>query len=411
MRGAAVLAIVSALVACDDEPTRPKRPTGSAPSGLAASASTAKAPPLDAGLATDPPPTGGDLAADIERFTTLDACVASRAIGDAVLGDALLALGYDTFIRDACRVLAAGKERSPTPCRDITVSTLRRHCETVVATLAKDPNICPDEGIGRGREGTCLAFASRDARLCAAESEPRRTRCEAMVSNSAKRCASDKQSRAACERDVARWAGIFGDAPPPKSLPSPVATYWVGKADAGAEASPPSAIGSPSAASTGSDRGTLLSLTSGALVLEEKGTGVRRIDIASGTETASLFPTTAFVRLSVEVPPVPDGGALPKVGRVLRAEMGVPRGPQLTAPPATNDLVVRWKKLELERGGAIELEIEGTVGEADQLLRTKVEVKTFVRDFATVLPPRPDLKPALKDPWAKPGKTGAPKHL
>src|ERR1044071_6588769 len=56
-------------------------------------------------LAVDPSPPSGDLKSDIESFTTLDACVRARAMADPLLGDAIEALGYDTLMRDACRIL------------------------------------------------------------------------------------------------------------------------------------------------------------------------------------------------------------------------------------------------------------------------------------------------------------------
>src|SRR5579864_4561620 len=50
----------------------------------------------------DPPVAAGDLAADIAAFTNIEACVEHASV-EPFLGDALQAIGYDSFVRDACR--------------------------------------------------------------------------------------------------------------------------------------------------------------------------------------------------------------------------------------------------------------------------------------------------------------------
>src|SRR6478672_263475 len=51
------------------------------------------------------PPPAGDLRDELDTYVGLDACVSRRAKIDPLFGDALLALGYDSFPRDACRFL------------------------------------------------------------------------------------------------------------------------------------------------------------------------------------------------------------------------------------------------------------------------------------------------------------------
>src|SRR5438874_908997 len=98
--------LLLALVACEDDRRKTLiPPTPSAPPNPSSVVDTLG---LDAGVigeGIDPPPPAGDLKAEIERFTTLDACVAEKAKLDPLVGDALRAIGYDTFLRDACRQL------------------------------------------------------------------------------------------------------------------------------------------------------------------------------------------------------------------------------------------------------------------------------------------------------------------
>jgi hypothetical protein len=392
MRASSTLAVallswvaLFACAGCDDDSSSARRRaplpqaggnTNGTASGTTEAARAVDASPLGSVAvgALDPAPLGGDLAADIAAFTTVDACVSSHVIGDAVLGDALLALGYDTFARDACRVLLAAKQKRLEPCREITVSTLRRHCETLVATLVGEAELCPDDFGGRGRDATCIALARRDGRLCAAELEPRKTRCEAMLAGNAKRCAGDRQSRTICVRDVERWRAVLGHVTERPPLAAPSATFKLELADGGVAQR--QALG---------DVDLSQSFGRGAVVLEDKTTAARRLDFGSIAESSPLvghpFPA---IRMSVELPAIPDGGARtpPKGGRIRSVEATVPGGPQVQSPPAKNDLVLEWQKLELDRGGAVEFTINGVAGEGERSLKVHVEVKTFVRDFA-----------------------------
>src|SRR6185312_15827417 len=119
----------------------------------------------------DPAAPGGDLRADIERFTPLDRCVAERAPVDPLVGDALESIGYATFLRDACRVVEAAKTAEPARCDAIDASSLRDKCRATEAGVAAVPDACPWENAarpGRGRDPVCVAIAARDLTLCAA---------------------------------------------------------------------------------------------------------------------------------------------------------------------------------------------------------------------------------------------------
>src|SRR6266542_6732339 len=119
---------------------------------------------LEAGIeiADDPAPPSGDLKGDIESFTTLDACVRARTAMDPLLGDAIDALGYDGLPRDACRILQASKEKNQDACRPIVASSLRARCESYVAIIAGNANLCPMNGSGKfaARDPVCFARAS-----------------------------------------------------------------------------------------------------------------------------------------------------------------------------------------------------------------------------------------------------------
>src|ERR1051326_3404484 len=98
------------VAACNDSKGPPPMPAGSAappsPSSVAELA-------VDGGLeVADPPPPAGDLKQELDHFVNVETCVQEKAKLDPLVGDALRAIGYDTFLRDACRLLEAAKDRS-----------------------------------------------------------------------------------------------------------------------------------------------------------------------------------------------------------------------------------------------------------------------------------------------------------
>jgi hypothetical protein len=193
------------VAACSPKPA-PTRPSDDPPNLT----SIAHALRVDASALTEteaPPPPSGDLAADIASFTTLDACVRQHASLDPLVADALGALGYDTFLKDVCRILEAAHTRSTAPCALIDASGLRIECSMVLAVTIHAPDDCPlrvDGAPQLGRDPTCLAAASGEARLCAGELRDRRVRCEAIALSDDARCAPLGPGRGACARDVAQ---------------------------------------------------------------------------------------------------------------------------------------------------------------------------------------------------------------
>jgi hypothetical protein len=129
--------------------------------------------------------------------------VRTRAIADPLIGDAIDSLGYDTLVRDACRILLALKDKNVAACKAIASSALKGRCETYAAVIAKDPNLCPLSGEGARlatRDPTCLARANRDERLCAATLPSDRSRCRALVLGRTSECGQNPS----CVREVDR---------------------------------------------------------------------------------------------------------------------------------------------------------------------------------------------------------------
>ena len=146
-------AILSSLCACDEK----EEGRGSGP---AASASVGVAIVIEGGVALDPPRPSGDLRADLDAFTTVEACAEKRAGIDPLVGDALDAIGYETFLRDACRMLDAMKAEDAKRCDAIDASSLRARCRARVAMVAGRADDCPlrsESEPALGREPACVA--------------------------------------------------------------------------------------------------------------------------------------------------------------------------------------------------------------------------------------------------------------
>lgn len=335
--------------------------------------SIAKALGVDAGelvAPVDPVPAAGDLQAEIAGFTTVDACVAARAHLDPLLGDALEAIGYDTFVRDACRVLDAAHAKDARKCEDIDASSLRRQCTSVVAAIAGDADGCPWMVPSRpeaGREPWCLAMAARDPRLCAgAETASDRVTCEATVRHDATPCATLPldSARARCRRDADRWHA---------ATPGPD----------GSLAALPAVTGALSldASDAGSTDATFLADLGRGLVLLDQRDGVRftlGIPGGPGGSFIAASPHTS-ARISVELFASPDG----KRVAVERAEISLPGKPMLATPLARSTLVARIDHLDKTRGGSVTLTLDGDLSDSTGAAHVHATATTFVRDVVS----------------------------
>jgi len=323
----------------------------------------------------DPAPPAGDFKGDVERFTTIDACASERSSLDPLVGDAVLSIGYDTFLRDACRVLDAAKAKDARRCAPIEASSLRARCEAVVAMTTASPDGCPLEVSGAplgGRVATCVAVASRDARLCRAERAVRRPSCEALVARDASPCAplvdADKLR---CERDVARFRTAL--APAQADLrPLPPPRFHVDVH--GADGSPDPA---PAAAELGDDveRG---------VVLAHDPLGVR-VRVGALQELGAIPHTVGPTkRLRIAFDLLFTGAAAPP--KVERLEIDVPGALALTTPGARGAFTASAPKLDRARGGEAHFVVDGVIGVAPHAYRVHADVTTFVRDLVGVTP-------------------------
>jgi hypothetical protein len=365
-------------------------PPDPGPSAPASPNSVAEALGLDADTVTtpvDPPPPAGDLRAELDAFTTLEACVTQHAALDPLVGDAIRAIGYETFLRDACRMLDAAKANDAKRCDAIDAGGLRHRCHAVVAMVSGEADACPwlvDDRRAQGREPTCVAVASRDPRLCAGELRAARATCEALAGRDEARCAGaiDKE-QGVCRREALRWK---------RTLEAP-ATRLAPLTPPSAKLAIHGAEGTPDPAHPDAD--VTLDVAQGAAVYIDV-RGVVRLDLGTRRELGS----TVFV---------PSPGTHARFAATLRIEpatpaaiehleLDVPGASTLVYPGVRCDCRVEIVKLERKRGGEIQVKIEGIAGVPPRAYDVRAEVTTFVRDVvddakAAGLPTLPVRKP------------------
>lgn len=313
-----------------------------------------------------PPSPPGDLASEVAEFTTLDACVKEHASKDPLVSDALGALGYDTFLRDACRTLEAAHTKSAKPCALIDATSLRRECRSTLAIITGAPEACPlrvDDAPQLGREPTCLATASGDARLCAAESGERKARCEAVTTRDDARCTAQGAGKGACVRDVARWKSALA-------------------APASAEA--PFKVGSHATVSTGGalgDGGRIdvdlrpLAAAGVVLVREPSGEVSCEVGVAHESGAAPLAPSPEMgTRLAFALVATREGNAT-----LRHLELALPGRAMLVVPPLhwEGDVTMTPAK---KRGEAVTIRAHGDIGATPHSYDVEIEVETFIED-------------------------------
>ena len=354
-----------ALSGCDDDAPKPM-PTGPVPV-----ASLARSLGIDAGeldLGVDPPAPAGDLKAELDAFTTVDACASARSAGDPLIGDALEAIGYDTLLRDACRWLDAAKSRDAKRCGAITASTLRGRCVATVAEITGNPDACPFDVPSKpelGRDATCLAIASHDPELCAGALEwTTPVTCRALATHDVGACKKLVQpaDQARCARDVQRWSAMLppADAPPREAgAPSGTVALTGDAGGLGGDAFP-------------------IDVSRGVVVLErlEGPHFVVGKLTASGLEFIKHEPGDPKPFLVELVAP-----SDPKKARVERLQFEPPGRPAVDLDGSkAGALVVKVARFERRRGAPVELTVEGPLVEG---VHVKVAVTTFVRDVVT----------------------------
>ena len=380
-----MLVLVGVLLpACDDGRKFKMTPPPSASDAPASPGSVAAMLGLDAASlveTADPPPPAGDLKADLDHFVNVETCVKERANIDPLVGDALRAIGYDTFLRDACRLLEAAKDRKRESCDRIDSSALRIRCQTWVAMIAQTQDTCPLQFEGmvhRGRSASCLAVAGKDPRLCAGE--PRtgaRATCEAMASREEAPCNVLLPSDAAsCKRELARWRGML--AAPLSGLPKlpPARGKLVVKGEAGTAdpATPTADLASE--------------VARGAVVVTSRDRARVEIGMIGESETARIAPSpNRRPRLGIAV--LFEPGATPKdpARPVLeRLELEIPGEATLVHPTARCDCRITIARIDKKRSGEVTLALEGTIVSGPRSYKIDVELATFVRDVVAEVP-------------------------
>jgi hypothetical protein len=332
-------------------------------------ASIAQAAGLDAaGLAPseDPSPPAGDLASEVAHFTTLDACVKEHAKLDPLVGDALRSIGYETFLRDSCRLLEATRAKSVTRCDPIDASSLRARCRSYVAMATASPDTCPwltPADTQLGRDPTCVAVAAGEPRLCAAEELHKRATCTAVASRDEGLCAAGAGE---CRREATRWRGMLPEAHKHEPLPDVRGHLQLRGGEALADAS-----------RADSDLHETLAqgvvLAHGVLGDRLSFANLRELEPAATPLRFKLRVLVGASRVPAQTPGASDA-------RVESLSVEGGGGPRVVCPDLHCDVRVTVKKLEPVRGGAVQLEVEATSGVAPDVLKLHAELATFVRD-------------------------------
>jgi hypothetical protein len=385
------LAAAGLLAACDSDSRTASEKLAEAVndprSQTAPVSSLAKLLGFDAGefeARIDPPAPAGDLKTEIEDFTTVDACVETRSRLDPLLGDALEAIGYDTFLRDACRMIDAAKAQDAKRCAAIDASALEARCRATVAEIVAAPEACPWEATSgplHVREPACVAIAARSVGLCNAVPDALdRATCRATLIHDDGACGAvrSRAERTRCSRDALRWRSLLvSEAPRPSDTPGadepPAVTGNLHIENAGGtdKMAPIDVDLRPDLA-----RGvTLIDLHDGArLTLGELSTSGPDFIVPSPHVRASLA-------LELLVPPTPPGAhAESVIARIVRAELLVPGRPPASIPGGTSTLVAKVGKLAHRRGGAVAIVVDGDLASGTSRWRVHAEATTFVRD-------------------------------
>jgi hypothetical protein len=367
------LALITLGTGCDKPPWEADPPVPADPSlrGTPPPQGRAKAPvDLDGAVVlerADPLPPAGDLREEVTNFTSLDACVAQHAVLDPLVGDAVRSIGYDTLLRDACRILQAIKQKDTAACGAITASSLERRCESLVAIALQDPERCPWEMESqkrRGREAMCLAVSTRDPRTCGAAVESQQPTCEALASGDAARCAkTGGDERGACTREVARYRTLLAEEHDAHDTATPRAHLEVHGATETGTKDPPT-----------TDFDLSSSVVGGAVVAAEA-VGGAEIELARDLESSLRLPMR-IEKSHLETSVVFEAGA-PKVTKL---SIRVPKLAELACPSAHCTLNVTMPKADPKRGAPLSATIEGTVETPSGTYRVKLQIDTFVRD-------------------------------
>lgn len=321
---------------------------------------------LDAGdfVPPDPAPPAGDLKAEADAFKDLDTCVRQRASLDPVVGDAVDALGYETFLRDACRVVEAVKTRSTTPCDPITATSLRERCAMSVAVVLGDSQTCPL--VGQAHDALCVALARRDPRLCSGVGGGSRATCRAMLAKDKKKCGND----ARCERMVERWKSLLPETSDKPELGTKVTLELTAIVDGGKQKP------------TKTD---LSSRVNPAMVVNMAG----RTRILIGEPVSAPWPPFQIAtepRVSMVLMATPENikqGVQSLGSEQFGFELLVPKTAMLSSKAQRSPAAVTIDMVGTDIGSPVRFNVEADVGEEGNGWHVNLKVNTYVRDVVT----------------------------
>ena len=380
------------VAACDDSKKPPPPPISSA-----APVGSVQLPAIDGGLdLSDPPPPAGDLKEELERFVNVEQCVSERAKIDPLLGDALRGIGYDTFVRDACRMLEAAKDRKRETCEKIDSSALRSRCQSWVAMIAQQPEQCPlvyEALPARGRQPSCIAIAGRDPRMCIGEarSAPRAT-CEAMASRDEQKCdALLPNDKASCRREHARWKNLLSAPLEGLAKLPAVQSKMTLKGDG------------PTPDPAQPEVDLAQDFARGVVVVTLRDRARVEIGSLGESEAVRVAPSPnkkprAGLAVLLE-PPALGSKEAPKPV-LQKLEIEVPGEATLVYPGGAKcECKVTTARIDRTRGGDVAIVVEGVIGLGTKAYKVNINVATFVRDVVVeqagskALPP---LHPTIK---------------
>jgi hypothetical protein len=155
-------------------------------------------------------PPATSLRAAFEGFKSYETCLASleRQL-PADLGIDLLS--YHNIPDALCRTREAISRKNVNTCNQVQSYTMKKGCQIMYATYHRSPDDCKMGHRGRqGRDGYCLALATRNPSLCeAARNKGEAARCKAILEQSPAVCerVTQRGKRLSCKAEVKRWKG------------------------------------------------------------------------------------------------------------------------------------------------------------------------------------------------------------
>lgn len=325
-------------------------------------------------MATDPPLPAGDLKAELERFTSVTNCVADHAAVSPLVADAIGAIGYDTLLHDACRMLESAKLKDAARCAAVESRAMRARCATYAAWTSSRPDDCPLTLEGEpqsGRDPTCVAVAARDPRLCRGAPAARQGTCAALVTGSEAPCSHALPARrAACLRELSRFRSVLG--PPLAGLVDlPAASArWSIRGDKGTADPPSPQVDAPA------------DVEHGVVLVTARTRATVRVGLVDGS--GPLHSITGAVRAPrVAVTLLADGIGGRSEDLKLRVErlvVEVPGEVPMVRDAGAPGCDARVEAFGQVRGAPMRVRISCAVASGTKAYRVEGELTTFVRD-------------------------------